>query len=297
MTLHGAPVSGTPVALQSVGEGTAARVVEFRCDRCLKRRLASLGIRRHSELQLLHVTGDRRAVIRIGFGRIAVGNWPGVTVEKKCGSTSTASGGLSVVDLSGVYSLSGGGAVDESIARNYALCCRWSQPAPGNGTNSSLCWVKPPRFHTRKKRWSTQPRWKRELKSSSRGCRLIGTGDDTGGFADLVRLAEEVRRSVEETTGEQAEDLIADTRFGFSGWLAGHAIKSSGSPQRTWSDRIDRVVLHRYFGVPIFFAVMYLLFVISFSGGNVFLDLIGGVSHALFVQLPGLLLESVHAPA
>jgi len=65
---------GTPVTLQSVGEGTTARVVGLRCDRCLKRRLASLGIRRHSELELLQFTGDRQAVIRIGFGHIAVGS-------------------------------------------------------------------------------------------------------------------------------------------------------------------------------------------------------------------------------
>lgn len=48
-----------------------------------------------------------------------VGNWPGVTVERREGRLRLDSGELIVVDLPGVYSLLGGGGVDQDIARAY----------------------------------------------------------------------------------------------------------------------------------------------------------------------------------
>lgn len=51
----------------------------------------------------------------------AVGNWPGVTVEQKSGSLRAGDTVVTIVDLPGVYSLSGGGAVDEGIARYDVL--------------------------------------------------------------------------------------------------------------------------------------------------------------------------------
>lgn len=49
-----------------------------------------------------------------------VGNWPGVTVEKKEGSCSYNGYSIKVVDLPGVYSLTAY-SPDEAIARNFIL--------------------------------------------------------------------------------------------------------------------------------------------------------------------------------
>ncbi len=53
-----------------------------------------------------------------------VGNWPGVTVEKKVGTFSHQSINVNLVDLPGVYSLSVAGddaSLDERIARDFIL--------------------------------------------------------------------------------------------------------------------------------------------------------------------------------
>ena len=47
-----------------------------------------------------------------------VGNWPGVTVEKKEGRVNHKGSFLHIVDLPGAYSLSSQ-AIDETIARDY----------------------------------------------------------------------------------------------------------------------------------------------------------------------------------
>jgi len=50
--------------------------------------------------------------------KLKVGNWPGVTVEKKAGSFTFKNLNVEVVDLPGIYSLSAT-SVDERIARDY----------------------------------------------------------------------------------------------------------------------------------------------------------------------------------
>jgi len=49
-----------------------------------------------------------------------IGNWPGVTVEKKEGTMRTSTGDITVVDLPGIYSLSAS-SEDEKAARDYLL--------------------------------------------------------------------------------------------------------------------------------------------------------------------------------
>lgn len=53
-------------------------------------------------------------------GRAWVGNWPGVTVEKKVGKIRIGDNELEVVDLPGIYSLTAY-SVDELVARNFIV--------------------------------------------------------------------------------------------------------------------------------------------------------------------------------
>ncbi|MDE2119104.1 MAG: ferrous iron transport protein B [Betaproteobacteria bacterium] len=50
-----------------------------------------------------------------------VGNWPGVTVERRAGTLNLGGRKLQVVDLPGVYSLLGGGGEDQRVARDFLL--------------------------------------------------------------------------------------------------------------------------------------------------------------------------------
>ncbi len=55
--------------------------------------------------------------------RQQVGNWPGVTVERKTGSYRSAGGDVTVIDLPGCYSLAvtSVSSLDERIAREFVL--------------------------------------------------------------------------------------------------------------------------------------------------------------------------------
>lgn len=50
-----------------------------------------------------------------------IGNWPGVTVERKSGTFTLKDQTVEVIDLPGTYSLSAAGSIDECIAHNFIL--------------------------------------------------------------------------------------------------------------------------------------------------------------------------------
>ncbi|MGB5734139.1 MAG: ferrous iron transport protein B, partial [Thiohalocapsa sp.] len=114
-----------------------------------------------------------------------------------------------------------------------------------------------------------------------------------------ARLPERVRHwreAIAERSGEDADIHIADTRFGHAHALARRVVQQRGRAGRTLSDAIDRVVLSRVWGIPLFLAVMYLMFVFTINIGGAFIDFFDGVATALFVDGLGTLLTQIGAP-
>lgn len=104
-------------------------------------------------------------------------------------------------------------------------------------------------------------------------------------------------RVIADRSGEEVDILIADTRFAHAHSLAQQVVKQRGGGSRTLSDRIDRAVLSRALGIPIFLAVMYLMFMFTINLGGAFVDFFDGVAGALFVDGVGHLLGALGAPA
>lgn len=85
---------------------------------------------------------------------------------------------------------------------------------------------------------------------------------------------------------ECIRDLVDTSRTGID------RNKASGSS----SAKIDRVVLNRYLGVPIFLLVMYLMFAFVINIGGAFIDFFDILFGAVFVDGFGILLESFGSP-
>ncbi|MCC6905607.1 MAG: ferrous iron transport protein B [Anaerolineae bacterium] len=76
----------------------------------------------------------------------------------------------------------------------------------------------------------------------------------------LLDAARAVRKRIEAETGEDTETLIADQRYQFIGMVTAQAVHRPSQVVVTLSDRIDQVVTHRLWGVPIFLLVMWIVF-------------------------------------
>jgi ferrous iron transport protein B len=118
-------------------------------------------------------------------------------------------------------------------------------------------------------------------------------GSDRAQLPDL----DEQLRHVERIVGEDADMIIADGRYGFIHGLARDVTAGSDKARKTFSDAVDKVVLNKFLGFPVFFGVMYLVFALTINVGGPFIDFFDGLFGTIFVDGFGYVLESLHTPA
>ena len=112
----------------------------------------------------------------------------------------------------------------------------------------------------------------------------------------LEHKATQLCQLIEQETGDDIDLTIADRRFSFANDIAGEVVKASGQTGQTMTDRIDSVVLSRRWGVLVFLAIMYAMFVFTISFGGAFIDLFDGIAGAIFVDGFGAILSTLGAP-
>ncbi len=101
---------------------------------------------------------------------------------------------------------------------------------------------------------------------------------------------------VEARLGETADVALAQARYGFIQSVTEESLRRPAA-RRTVSDRIDKVVLNRWLGIPIFIAVMYVLFWVTINVGGAFQDFFDIFSSTVFVDGFGHLLFGWGAPS
>ncbi len=112
----------------------------------------------------------------------------------------------------------------------------------------------------------------------------------------LKRQVIELRTRIEERAGEEAEMLVLDGRYGFAHALARSCVIHTRRASKSLSDRIDDYVLHRWLGVPIFFAIIYLMFLFAINFASAFVDFFDILTGTLLVEGPGRAMEAAGLP-
>ncbi len=92
------------------------------------------------------------------------------------------------------------------------------------------------------------------------------------GATALLAAAASSRARIEAATGEDAETLIADQRYGFIGEIIDAVVDRPSHAVQTASDRIDAIVTHRIWGLPIFLLMMWLVFQFTANVSAPYLD-------------------------
>jgi ferrous iron transport protein B len=130
-----------------------------------------------------------------------------------------------------------------------------------------------------------------QSKDTGRGARWLAVRALEGDANALRRLSEPerlrvhgLRAELTEQTGLDTDLFLADHHYGFAHELAQATVRRAGVLDKTRSDQIDRLVLDRWWGVPFFLLIMYLMFVFTINIGGAFIDLFDGVAGALFVD-------------
>ncbi|MDD2659995.1 MAG: Fe(2+) transporter permease subunit FeoB [Methylococcales bacterium] len=309
-----------------------------------------------------------------------VGNWPGVTVEKKTGDYSYANKLIELVDLPGTYSLEAADdqvSLDEKVARDYVasreadliinivdasniernlyltsqliemrvpmiLVLNMMDAVKQRGIKIDCdflaaqlgCPVIPITASTRlgisslkaqinsaavtKPVPSVNIKYAAALEQAIEdiSTKLVETANDRQ--CDLrwlaVRLLEddtlaklfagravmpavaELQRRVEIETEDEIDILAADARYGFVNELIQGAVCRLNEVSRHTTEKIDRIVLNRILGIPVFLLVMYAMFMFTINIGSAFVDFFDQSVGALLVDGLSLVLSDMYFP-
>ena len=77
--------------------------------------------------------------------------------------------------------------------------------------------------------------------------------------------------------GEDVDTLLADKRYGWIHGLVKETVKKTVKDRMSASDKIDKVVTNRILGIPIFLAMMWIVFKITTDIAGPFMDWVDGV--------------------
>ena len=93
-------------------------------------------------------------------------------------------------------------------------------------------------------------------------------------FHNLTHARDKASARVMEETGNDSETAIMDAKYGFIHGALKEAKFKTGSKEDTYrvTHLIDRVLSHKYFGFPIFFLLLFIMFETTFSLGQYPMD-------------------------
>ena len=136
----------------------------------------------------------------------------------------------------------------------------------------------------------TDSRWLavRLLEGDSLALQLVGPGLN-GRIASL-------QSDVEAAVGDDLDICLADARYGFVNQIVEKVVTRKGEMLRSISDKIDRVVLNRALGIPIFLIVMHMMFMFTINIGGSFIDAFDTVAGAVFIDGLGLVMGAAGSP-
>ena len=105
----------------------------------------------------------------------------------------------------------------------------------------------------------------------------ISTRLQANGQGALVARAQQIADQITATVGDDPETLITDYRYQYIGQVVGSAVTRPSTQIETASDRADKIITHRLWGVPIFMLLMWIVFQFTANVSAPFVDWIDGV--------------------
>lgn len=112
---------------------------------------------------------------------------------------------------------------------------------------------------------------------------------DNGLFNEAIHQLKRVH-------SEDIESIMADTRYSQAAGVTHEVFKKPDFRKMELTEKIDRIVLNRFFGIPIFLAAMWLVFKFTFDVSTPFVDWIDTMTAGPFKRWAEFSLNLINAP-
>jgi ferrous iron transport protein B len=118
---------------------------------------------------------------------------------------------------------------------------------------------------------------------------------EEAGFSQTGML-EEALHHLKRGHGEDIESIMAEARYALASGLTREVLRKPELRKTELTEKIDRVVLNRFLGIPIFLAAMWLMFKLTFDLSKPLGDWINDMASGPFKHWATALLSAIGAP-
>ena len=94
---------------------------------------------------------------------------------------------------------------------------------------------------------------------------------------NIYEEVEEIRSRLENIEGLDIKGIVTSGRYGFAAGALAECLKPAERQVLTATEKIDTVLTHRFFGLPIFFLVLWTMFQSTFTLGAIPMDMIASI--------------------
>ena len=102
--------------------------------------------------------------------------------------------------------------------------------------------------------------------------------------------------TVEQTTGEECDILIADARYCTINQIVTQCVQQRSHLAKTFTQRVDSLLMHRWLGIPCFLLIMYAMFEFSMNIGTLLQPFFDITSKVIFMDGAQYLGQLWHLP-
>ncbi len=125
---------------------------------------------------------------------------------------------------------------------------------------------------------------------------LLAEVRESDGGASVIAAWEASMARLQRTYGDDVDMVLTDDRYRFVNSLVGDVVQRRNAHAPTISDKIDRIVTHRYLGIPIFLGLMYCIFYLVQHVSAPYLDWVDGIISGPLTTWSLALLGSIGVP-
>jgi ferrous iron transport protein B len=106
---------------------------------------------------------------------------------------------------------------------------------------------------------------------------VIAKVEETSGAKNVLGEANRSIAHLREVYGDDVDTVVADRRYGWINGLVKEVVQRTAVDRRTLSDKVDKIVTNRVLGIPIFLAMMWIVFKVTTDVAGPYLDWVDGV--------------------
>ncbi|KEH92584.1 ferrous iron transport protein B [Clostridium novyi] len=101
---------------------------------------------------------------------------------------------------------------------------------------------------------------------------IISSLNKNSNWDEFSKFLNDSMESISTKLGQDSEMAIVDKRYNFIGEVVSKGVKKGSSFNETTSDKIDKIVTHKIFGLPIFALIMFVMYQLTFVVGAALQD-------------------------